>query len=89
MLITNGEALHVALLPARERLRAVFLGHLHRGSQVIRDGITYISAAATAWQYTWFPWEATPHPDHDVPPAYHVVQYAGRQVIVCQYGFAG
>ncbi len=88
MILTNGAALHEALLPARGRLRAVLCGHLHRSSQIVRDGITYISAPSVAPAYTWQPWDAEPRPDLEVPPAYNLVHYFTDRVVVQQYHFA-
>ncbi|HEX3053838.1 MAG TPA: metallophosphoesterase [Aggregatilineaceae bacterium] len=87
MLILNGEALHQALMPARKRLRGVFHGHLHRSSQVVRDGITYTCAGATSIQYAWRSWDEKPKVDPAFPPSYNLVQYAANQVQVLQYGF--
>lgn len=85
MLLLNGQDLHQALLPARERLRGVFFGHLHRSAQIVRDGITYTCAPSSAWQYAWRPWHDRPEPDVHYPPAYNVVQYFRGQVVVHQY----
>ena len=87
MLICNGNALHAALLPARNRLRGVFLGHLHRSCQIVRDDICYTTAASSIVQYAWRPWDARPQSDHDFAPGYNVVQYFADQVIVLQYAF--
>ena len=88
MILVNGEALHEALLPARDRLRGVFHGHLHRSSQVIRDGIAYTCAGSVFLQYGWRPWDEKPQVDYDYPPAYNIVQYFRNQVIVHQYAFS-
>ncbi len=85
MILTNGTALHAALLPARERLRGVFFGHLHRSCQITRDGIAYISGPSLAPGYEWRPWTQSPTSDEHFPPAYNVVQYNGDQVTVQQY----
>jgi len=87
MLLVNGEALHEALLPARDRLRGVFCGHLHRSCQITRDGITYFCGPSASAGYAWRPWDETPQVDHDYPPAYSVVQYFEDQVIAHQYTF--
>lgn len=87
MIITNGEALHTALLPIRERLRGVFFGHLHRSSQIVRDGITYICAPSCVSQYHWPPWETLPIPDPTYPPGYHLVHYLPEQVVVFHQTF--
>lgn len=85
MLLTNGADLHAALLPARDRLRGVFCGHLHRSSQIIRDGITYTSAPSLTAGYMWWPWTLEPLVDTEFPAAYNLVQYRDDQVTVQQY----
>lgn len=87
MLLLNGDDLHQALLPARDRLRGVFYGHLHRSCQFVRDGILYACAASSVSQYAWRPWQDTPQVDHDFAPAYNVIQYFEDYVAVLQYGF--
>ena len=89
MLIGNGEALHAALLPARDRLRGVFFGHLHRSVQILRDGITYCCAPSTTAQYAWRLWDDKPEADPDFPPAYSAVYYLPDQVVVHQYAIPG
>lgn len=89
MILTNGIAFHEALLPARERLRGVFFGHLHRSCQIVRDGITYVCAPSLSAGYLWRPWDETPVHDPDFPPSYSVVQYQGDQVLVHQYTLPG
>ncbi len=87
MLVENGAALHTLLLPIRDRLRGVFLGHMHRSCQIHRDGIVYTCAGSTFAQYAWHPWDELPKVDPDSSPAYNYVQYFQDQVIVHQYGF--
>lgn len=88
MPLVNGEALYTALRPAGERLRGVFCGHLHRSSQIVRQGIATFCGPSTVAGYTWHRWEQTPAIDPDYPPAYSVVHYFDRQVVVHQYTFA-
>lgn len=87
MIVLNGEDLHAALHPARDRLRGVFYGHLHRSVQIKRDGITYTCAGSTVVGYEWRPWDAKPQIDHAFPPSYTVVQIFDDQVIAHQYTF--
>lgn len=87
MILLNGDDLHAALLPVRDRLRGVFYGHLHRSSQIVRDGISYTCAPSTIVSYAWRPWDETPQPDYDIPAGYNVVQYFTDRVIVHQYAF--
>lgn len=85
MLLVNGDDLHAALLPARDRLRAVFFGHLHRSAQIMRDGILYVSAPSLAFAYLWHSWQDAPMHDPASPPAYNVVRYHDGRVSVQQY----
>ena len=88
MLLTNGDAFHAALRPARERLRAVLSGHLHRPSQILRDGIAYISAPSTVLHYAWLPWEERPFSEEDTAPGYTLAQYFEHYTVVRQHSFA-
>ncbi|NDJ77085.1 MAG: hypothetical protein GYB65_12590 [Chloroflexi bacterium] len=85
MIITNGDELHAALLPARDRLRGVFFGHLHRSCQIVRDGITYTGGASTTWQYAWQPWDDLPQVDAQYPPGFNLVHYLPGQVVALHY----
>ena len=87
MLILNGDDLHRALLSARERLRGVFFGHLHRNCQIVRDGIAYVCAGSTVVGYGWRPWDEQPRVDPDFPPSYTVVQLFDGYTITHQYTF--
>jgi Icc protein len=88
MPLVNGDDLHAALLPARDRLRGVFFGHLHRSCQIMRDGILYACAGSAVSQYAWRPWDEKPEVDHASAPTYNVVDYCADSVNVLQYGFA-
>jgi len=85
MPLVNADALHETLLPARDRLRGVFHGHAHRSHQVIRDGITYVSAGSTFAQFGWRPWDERPAFDRDFPPTYNLVQFFHNRTVVHQY----
>lgn len=87
MLIDNGEALHAILRGARDRLRGVFFGHVHRSGQLVRDGITYICANSAFSQFVWYPWTRQPETDHHHPPAYNHVHYLPGYMVVQQYTF--
>jgi Icc protein len=87
MLIINGERLHEALLPARERLRGVFYGHVHQHMETMRDGILYVAAASAFSQFTAWPGEVAPGFDSDHPPAYSFVHLLPKQTIIHQHTF--
>jgi len=45
--LLNGDDLHTTLIPYKEKIRGVFFGHIHRGVQIIKDGIHYASVGST------------------------------------------
>jgi len=87
MLIMNGEALHQALLPARDRLRGVFHGHVHQHMQTVRDGILYVSVASAYSQFGAWPSDTTTHYDLDHDPGYGFIHLQPRQTIIHQHTF--
>ncbi|MCB9420849.1 MAG: metallophosphoesterase [Ardenticatenaceae bacterium] len=87
MLVVNGVDLHQALLPARDRLRAVFYGHVHQAMQTIRDGILYVATASTFAQFAAWPPHAETVFDADYPPAYSFVHLMPEQTIIHQHTF--
>lgn len=87
MLVDNGEAVHAALLPARERLRGVFGGHLHRSCQYARDGIIYTSVGSSFVQFGWPSADEHPLVDEGHPPTYNVVRCFEGYVLVTQQVF--
>jgi 3',5'-cyclic AMP phosphodiesterase CpdA len=60
MLLLNGEDLHRVLVSARDRLRGVFFGHVHRGMHALRDGVLYSSVGSTFCQFTVWPSDERP-----------------------------
>ncbi len=89
MLVDNGDMVHKALLPARNRLRGVFSGHLHHSLQFIRDGINYTTVSSNnAEQFAWHSWDETIRLDENAQPAYNVVQYFADYVQVTQRTFS-
>lgn len=87
MLTINGEKLHEALLPARERLRAVFYGHVHQNMQTIRDGIVYVAVGSTFAQFTAWPTDVTVGYDTMHDPAFNFVHLLPEQTIIHQHTF--
>lgn len=87
MLLINGQAFHEALLPARERLRGVFSGHVHQNMQTVRDGILYTAVASTFSQFTAWPNDVVTGLDPDHPPAFNFVHLLPDQTIIHQHLF--
>ena len=84
-LLINGAALHEAFLPARDRIRGVFYGHIHQSMQVVRDGITYTSAPSTFAQFRALPVEEQSLENPSYPPGFNLVQCMPGYTIVQQH----
>ena len=87
MLVINGNELHEALLPARDRLRGVFFGHIHQNTQTFRDGILYVSVASAFAQFSAWPNANTTGFDVEHPPAFNFVHLLPDQTIIHQHVF--
>jgi Icc protein len=87
MLVLNGQALHEALLPARERLRGVFYGHVHQHMQTMRDGILYVAGASTFAQLSAWPGADEPVAEVEHLPAFSFVQLMPEQTLIQQHTF--
>ncbi len=87
MLIMNGEEVHNALLPARERLRGVFFGHIHQSTQTVRDGILYVAAGSSANQFASWPSDDDVQHIDDEPPAFNFVRLMPGQTMIRQHRF--
>jgi len=87
MLIINGDDFHRALLPAKNRLRGVFHGHVHQHMQTIRDGILYVSVASVFSQFAAWPNDADTRYDSVHRPGYNFVHLLPNQTIVHQHTF--
>ena len=85
MQLLNLETLHELLLPARDRLRAVFSGHIHRGTHTNRDGISYITVPATSTQLAILPDEDKPGWADRDPAAFNYVTILGDAILVKEY----
>jgi 3',5'-cyclic AMP phosphodiesterase CpdA len=87
MLVENGRSFHNLLLPAKERLRGVFHGHIHQPMQTVRDGVFYCSAASAYSQLAAWPDDEICQHDFDHDPGYGFVHLLERQTIVHQNTF--
>lgn len=85
MLLLNGERLHQKLIPVRHRVRGVFFGHVHRGMQMLRDGILYSSVGSTIGQLNTFPGDAKATIDIQHPPCFNLVTLAGDKTIIKEH----
>jgi Icc protein len=87
MLVLNGDEFHQALLPARERLRGVFYGHVHQSMQTLKDGILYTAVPSLFSQFAAWPDDADFQEDPDYLPGFNFVHLLPKQTIVHQHTF--
>jgi 3',5'-cyclic-AMP phosphodiesterase len=87
MSMTNGVALHAALLPARHRLLGVLHGHVHQNVHSVVDGISYFSVASAWYQLATHPNQTRTVPDPAALPGYNVVIVEGNRMTVRQQVF--
>jgi len=85
MLMLNGEDLHKVLIPAGKRVRGVFFGHVHRGIQIVADGLPYTSVASAFRQFTAWPGDTTVKLDGHHPPSFNFVTLLSGQTIVKEH----
>jgi 3',5'-cyclic AMP phosphodiesterase CpdA len=87
MLVLNGEEVHSALLPARNRIRGVFHGHTHQSTQTLCDGIFYVAAASNLTQFaSWPNDEDVLHLD-DEQPGFNFVRLMSGQTMIRQHRY--
>lgn len=86
--LTNGAALHQALLPARHRLRGVFSGHIHQNTQTLRDGILYASVLSSWYQIHAWPGQTDTVREPDAEPGFSVVTITAGQTFIRQHRYA-
>jgi 3',5'-cyclic-AMP phosphodiesterase len=82
MRAANGEDFHKAILPARDRLRGVFFGHVHQNLDIERDGIHYYSTVSSWFQLEGYPGLVESKPDASAEPGYSIVTITKNQTFV-------
>lgn len=84
MRLLDEEAFRAVLKRYADRIRGVFSGHVHRGMQVVRDGIFYCSVASSFCQFQAWPDQETVHFDPSPLAYYHLVTIDDYQIQVRQ-----
>ena len=82
IVLREGEALHRALLPVRERLRGVFYGHIHESLLTLRDGIPYHSVRSSWFQTRTWHGQREPLREPLYLPGYNLVTLTERDTFV-------
>jgi 3',5'-cyclic-AMP phosphodiesterase len=85
MLLMNGPALHQALLPARNRIRGIFHGHVHQAVQTSQDTLVYTAVASTFFQFSAWPTDQDIGYAPGQPAGYNFVHLTPERTIVHQH----
>jgi Icc protein len=87
MRMTNGEEFHRILLSAQKRLRGVFFGHVHQGTETYRDGILYSSVLSSWYQLQCWPGQSGIIEDRGAEPGFNVVTITRSQTFIRRHRF--
>lgn len=87
MRMVNGEDFHRALLPARDRIRGVFFGHVHQNVDTVRDGIPYFSVPSSWYQIHNYPGQVESEHDRHADPGFNVVTVTRDQISLRRHRF--
>jgi 3',5'-cyclic AMP phosphodiesterase CpdA len=88
MIIDNHAQLLKTMRPARDRIRGIFYGHIHRAFQVMQEGLIFSSAPSVCGQFRTYPTLESAIPAPEEAPGYCLVTIddVGRTLIQ-QYTF--
>jgi len=87
MRMVDGEQFHAALLPAANRLRGVFFGHVHQSTETYRDGILYSSVPSTWYQLHCYPGQSGILQDEGSDPGFNVITISSNQTFIRRHRF--
>jgi hypothetical protein len=85
MLLDGGPEFVEALAPARDRIRGVFFGHIHRSCQVSHRGILYCGAPSAFGQLLTWPDQMVPQASPEEAAGFNLVTVTAAQTVVRQH----
>jgi 3',5'-cyclic-AMP phosphodiesterase len=85
MLLDRGPEFLDAIAPARDRIRGVFFGHIHRACQVAHRGILYSSAPSAFGQLLTWPDQSSPEASPAEPAGFSMVTITVDRTVVRQH----
>lgn len=88
LLVRNGQALHDVLVPHTGRggkLCGVFFGHIHRATQIYRDGVLYSAVSSPACEFTAYPGPERIEFLSDCDPFFHHIAIGPEGTVVKGY----
>ena len=86
--IQNGDAFHDAILPARDRIRGVFFGHVHQNLAIHRNGILYASTVSPWTQFHAWPGQTDTIHDPTLQPGFNVVTIYDNQTLIRRHHYS-
>lgn len=84
MLIIKGEELHRTFVSCKDRIAAVFFGHVHRRFTLVRDGILYSSAPSPFCQFSASPLDKRVKFEIDIPVSFNYVTIENGNVSIME-----
>jgi Icc protein len=87
MMLNRHEEFLEAIAPARDRIRGVFFGHVHRSCQVLHNGILFCAPPSGSAQIVSWPTQSEVKMAIDELPGFNIVTVTDSQTIVRQHTF--
>jgi 3',5'-cyclic AMP phosphodiesterase CpdA len=88
MLLDRGQEFLDAIAPARDRIRGVFFGHVHRAFQIVSRGILFSSAPSGFIQFRTWPDQESPRFAEWEPAGFSLVTVTAGQTTVRHHSIA-
>jgi Icc protein len=82
MLLDRGPEFVEAIAPARDRIRGVFFGHVHRAYQLAHRGILFSSSPSSFGQFLTWPGQEAPEAAPTEPAGFSLVTIADEQTTI-------
>lgn len=86
--MADGIDLHHTLVQHRDTIRGVFFGHIHRGVQIVREGIHYCSVGSPFMGLNYWPEVSETDVDLASPLPYNFVTLTEESTIVKEHSVA-
>ena len=86
--LRNGDVLHHILQKAKQRLKGVFFGHIHRSLDILQGGILYSSVASANYQFAAWSGIESPALDLCADPGFNLVTMTTDQTYVRHHRFS-
>jgi 3',5'-cyclic-AMP phosphodiesterase len=82
MKLNNGDQFHEILVAHKNKIRAVFFGHIHQDITIVRDGILYSGQASSCWRFSGYPHESELNKADISAPSFNLISYDAKSIII-------